>query len=189
MKTDKIAKAKNKAKTKIAAKIAKAGKTAAKTASVVALVAAVAGCAATGQQPARSQTMYNDFRDCVIIAGARSVDLDTKTKAADAQTDTATAPLELWTQTQANEGSETVSPTASPTNTTDVDTALDVPVNKANTGTSAAGGAAEKLLDAGAGWVSAKIGSTPAAAGSAAPASPCQGSACNVPSVASPGAM
>lgn len=163
MKENKIAKAKSKAKEKVAAKVAKAGKsagkTAAKVASVFALIFAVAGCASTGEQPARSQTMHNDFRDCVIIANARTVGVDTKARTVDADADTATAPLELWTQTQANEGSETISPTAKPTNTTDVDTALDVPVNKANTGgTSAAGGGAlEKVFGAGADWLSDKI--------------------------------
>jgi len=167
MKENKIAKAKSKAKEKVAAKVAKAGKsagkTAAKVASVFALIFAVAGCASTGEQPARSQTMHNDFRDCVIIANARTVGVDTKARTVDADADTATAPLELWTQTQANEGSETISPTAKPTNTTDVDAALDIPVNKANSGTSAAGGAAEKLLGAGANWLSGKIGGAPAA--------------------------
>ena len=163
MKENKISKAKTKAKEKTAAKIAKAGKsagkTAAKAATVLALIVAVAGCASTGEQPARSQTMHNDFRDCVIIANARSVALDTKAKTLDADADTMSAPLELWTQTQANEGSETIAPVAKPTNTTDVDAALDVPVNKANTGgTSAAGGGAlEKVFGAGADWLSDKI--------------------------------
>lgn len=160
MKQNKIDKAKSKAKGKVAAKVAKAGKTAAKAASALALVLAIAGCASTGEQPARSQTMHNDFRDCVIIANARTVGVDTKARTVDADADTQAAPLELWTQTQANEGSETISPTAKPTNTTDVDAALDVPVNKANSGTSAAGGAAEKLLGAGAGWLSGKISGT-----------------------------
>ena len=83
--------------------------------------------------------------------------MNAKARTVKADADTATAPLELWTQTQANEGSETNAPKASPTNTTDVDAALDVPVNKANSGTSAAGGAAERLLGAGADWVSGKI--------------------------------
>lgn len=139
MKKNKIDKAKSKAKRKVAAKIAKAAKVSPKVAIVVAILAAVAGCASTGEQPARSQTMHNDFRDCVIIANARTVALDTKAQTVDTDAGAATAPLELWTQTQANEGSETISPAATPTNTTDVDATLDIPVNKTSGGASPAG--------------------------------------------------
>lgn len=163
-KDNKIAKAKNKAKEKVAAKVAKAGKTATKVAGAILMCAmmwSLAGCLAPGdmEQPARSQTMTNQYRDCVIIANARSIALDTTARKLDADADTMSAPLELWTQTQANEGSETVTPTATskPSMTIDTDAALDIPVNKANSGTSAAGGAAEKLLDAGADWLSGKL--------------------------------
>lgn len=119
---EKMKKAVTKAKAKVAAKTGKCGRNAkecAKAAVVLvafaALAALLTGCATTGEQPARSQTMTNEFKDCVIIANARSVALDTKAKTLDADADTMSAPLELWTQTQANEGSETISPTASPT--------------------------------------------------------------------------
>lgn len=160
MKTSKIVKAKTKAKAKVAAKI-KAGKTAAKVAVIVALLAAIVGCASTGEQPARSQTMHNTFDECIIII-ASTASVSNRIVRADGTRET--PAVEMFTQTQANEGSETISPHASPTNTTDVDAALDVPVNKANSGTSAAGGAAEKLLGAGANWVAAKVGGTAAAA-------------------------
>lgn len=166
-KENKIEKAKDKAKRKLATKLAKVATKTGEAVGAIALIALIAGCMAPGdmEQPARSQTMNNTFRDCVIIANARQVALDTKAKTLDAEADTMSAPLELWTQTQANEGSETVTPTATstPSMTIDTDAALDIPVNKANSGTSAATGtvgALEKLAGAGADWVTNKINGT-----------------------------
>ena len=149
---NKIEKAKGKAKAKIAKKIGKNAKEAVKSACVLIAFAAIAaiasGCSTTGEQPARSQTANVEIRDCTItITMPQSATLGTNS----------TCTVEFITQTQANEGSETISPTATPTNTVDTDAALDIPVNKANSGTSAAGGAAEKLLGAGADWLSGKI--------------------------------
>lgn len=160
-----IQKAKQKAKTKVAAKCGKSSKCtkAAKAAVTLLLFAAlggVAGCLSPGdmQQPSRSQTMRNDFRDCnFYFAGLP--DRDGNSEA----TEGAAAPaLEMFTQAQASEGSETLTPTATskPAMTIDTDAAFDIPINKANSGTSAAGGAAEKLLGAGADWLSGKLGST-----------------------------
>ena len=161
----KVGKIKGKVAAKIAAgkaKVAdKCGKTGAAhrlvaKAIAVFILALAVGCASTGEQPARSQTQNNTFEDCIIVVGVKC-SVSNRIVRADGTKD---APaVELFTQTQANEGSETISPHASPTNTTDVDAALDVPVNKMNSGTSAAGGAAEKLLGAGADWLSSKISS------------------------------
>lgn len=167
----------SKAKAKVAAKVAsckakvaeKCGKTgaakkvAAKVATVIALALVVAGCASTGEQPARSQTMHNNFDECIVIVAGKVTLKEGKVKEVDGEG--GLPSLELFTQTQANEGSETIAPKATPTNTTDVDAALDVPVNKMNSGTSAAGGAAERLLGAGADWLSGKLngGNAPAA--------------------------
>lgn len=130
---EKMKKAKTKAKAKVAAKTGKCGRNAkecAKTAVVLvafaALAAILCGCATTGEQPARSQTMTNEFRDCVIVMAAKA----TVTNGVVAAEGEAMPTLELFTQTQANEGSETISPTASPTNTVDTDASLDIPVTK-----------------------------------------------------------
>lgn len=122
---DKVAKAKNKAKAKVAAKTGKTGKK--KVCAALALTAGIAlifGCATSGEQPARSQTQHNEIRDCIIIAGASKVTVTNKVVVAEAET--APATIELFTQTQANDGSETVSPTATPTLTVDTDADLNL---------------------------------------------------------------
>lgn len=149
-----------KVKAKVAERTGEAAEEAKKAAKCVALLFALAvvasGCSTTGQQPARSQTMNNDFSKCIVVVASKA------TVTADGAKVTAEGgelpSVDIFTQAQANDGSETISPHASPTNTTDVDAALDVPVNKMNSGTSAAGGAAERLLGAGADWLSSKIG-------------------------------
>ena len=180
----------SKAKAKVAAKVAsckakvaeKCGKTgtakkvAAKVATIIALALVIAGCASTGEQPARSQTMHNNFDECIVIVAGKVTLKEGKVKEVDGEG--GLPSLELFTQTQANEGSETISPHASPTNTTDVDAALDVPVNKMNSGTSAACGAAEKLLGAGADWLSSKIGTGGAATESTAAQANVESAAC-----------
>lgn len=152
-------------KAKVAEKCGKTGaakKVAAKVATVIALALVIAGCASTGEQPARSQTMHNNFDECIVIVAGKVPLKEGKVKEVDGEG--GLPSLELFTQTQANEGSETIAPKATPTNTTDVDTALDIPVNKGNAGTSAAGGAAERLLGAGADWLSGKLNSGDASA-------------------------
>ena len=162
-------------KKKVAAKIGKAKKkvadrtgkqTAAKVAktAMVLFALALVGCASTGEQPARSQTQHNDFKNCIVVVAAKAnASIDAmKVKA---ESDAAGLPtIDLFTQAQANDGNETNAAKATPTNTTDVDAALDVPVNKMNSGTSAAGGAAERLLGAGADWLSGKLNSGNASA-------------------------
>ena len=158
----------SKVKAKVAAKVAKvkakvADRTGKQTEEKVAKTAmvlfalALVGCASTGEQPARSQTQHNDFRNCIVVVAAKA-EANLDTMKVNAESDAAGLPtIDLFTQAQANEGSETIAPKATPTNTTDVDAALDVPVNKMNSGTSAAGGAAERLLGAGADWLSGKL--------------------------------
>lgn len=158
----------SKVKAKVAAKVAKvkakvADRTGKQTAAKVAKTAmvlfalALVGCASTGEQPARSQTQHNDFRNCIVVVAAKAeANIDTMKVKAESE-EKGLPTIDLFTQAQANDGSETISPHASPTNTTDVDAALDVPVNKMNSGTSAAGGAAERLLGAGADWLSGKL--------------------------------
>lgn len=155
-------------KGKVAAKVAKvkakvADRTGKQTAAKVAKTAmvlfalALVGCASTGEQPARSQTQHNDFRNCIIIVAAKAdANLDTMKVKAESE-EKGLPTIDLFTQAQANDGNETNAAKATPTNTTDVDAALDVPVNKMNSGTSAAGGAAERLLGAGADWLSGKL--------------------------------
>lgn len=167
-----------KAKAKVAAKCGDsdaAKKLTEKVATLVALALVIVGCASTGEQPARSQTMHNDFKDCIVIVTSKCSVSNRIVRAEGTQE---TPSVELFTQTQQNEGSETISPHASPTNTTDVDAALDVPVNKMNSGTSAAGGAAEKLLGAGADWLSSKIGTGGAATASTAAQANAKSAAC-----------
>lgn len=115
---EKMKKAMTKAKAKVAAKTGKCGRNAkecAKAAVVLvafaALAALLTGCATTGEQPARSQTMTNEFRDCVIVMAAKA----TVTNCVVVAEGDAMPTLEMFTQTQANEGSETISPTATPT--------------------------------------------------------------------------
>ena len=115
---EKMKKATTKAKAKVAAKTGKCGRNAkecAKAAVVLvafaALAALLTGCATTGEQPARSQTMTNEFRDCVIVMAAKA----TVTNCVVVAEGGAMPTLEMFTQTQANEGSETISPTATPT--------------------------------------------------------------------------
>lgn len=69
------------------------------------------GCSQTGSQPSRSQTMNNDFNRCVVvIASKATVSNDCMVAEGDG-----IQPNEIFTQTMKNEGSESNSPTATPT--------------------------------------------------------------------------
>lgn len=133
---EKMKKAKTKAKAKVAAKTGKCGRNAKECAKsacmLLAFAALAAGCLAPGdmEQPARSQTQTNTIKDCIIIAGATRTTVSNGVVVA--ETDVPQASVELFTQTQANEGSETVTPTATstPTMTVDTDASLDIPVTK-----------------------------------------------------------
>lgn len=144
------------------------------------------GCAQTGSQPSRSQTMNNDFNRCVVvIASKATVSNDCMVAEGDG-----IQPNEIFTQTMKNEGSESNSPTASPTNDIKPDIDVSIPVNKANAGTSgAAGGALERVVGSAADWVADKINggdkdapaaAAPAATSAAASASSCPNGNCSL---------
>ena len=83
---------------------------------------ALCGCATTGPQPARSQNQQNKFSDC---------NFNFNFGAAKSAAAGEVVPWEMWTLTQANEGSETVSPSATPTTDVKPDIDVSVPVNRA----------------------------------------------------------
>lgn len=156
-----------KAKKKVAAKCGRRG-CAAKVVAALALSLVLVGCATSDNtQPAKSATMNNTFEDCIIVVASKTT---ISNRVVQAEATEESAGLEMFTITQSLEtggnDATTQTTTQTPTNTTDTDAALDVPVNKMNSGTSAAGGAAERLLGAGADWLSGKLngGSTAAAA-------------------------
>lgn len=160
-------KGKAKAKAKIAkarAKVARKAKRGFAAAAAALALAALAGCA-TGEstQPAKSQTMENTFKDCIIVV-ATQCSVSNRVVTADGTKDV--PAVELFTQTQSleNAGTESTSQTATQTPTTDVkpDIDVEVPVTKG-----AAANAAADLIGAAA---SALKGS-----GSA----DCSGGACN----------
>ena len=136
-----------KGKSKVAAKCGKAKKVGAVL--FIAALFAVTGCK-MGEQPTAQRAQTANTRVEYIVK--------------DGGTATFNFGAEFVSQAQANEtsGTESMSnaPRNTPTVTTDTDTALDIPVNKGNAGTSAAGGAAERLLGAGADWLSGKLGDT-----------------------------
>lgn len=127
------------------------------------LAAPFCGCSTTGEQPARSQTQNNSFDGCIFVIAARA----SSTNGAVSAEGDALPSVEWFTQTQANEGSETISPTASPTNTTDVRPDVDV-----NTTGGRTAGILETAIQAGASALMSKS----SGAGSAAPAP--SGAAC-----------
>lgn len=71
---------------------------------VIALLLLV-GCAQSGPQPSRAIYQRFDFSDCVFVVNAGSASTND------------TPAVEMFTATQANEGSEAVSPTSTPTQT------------------------------------------------------------------------
>lgn len=119
------------------------------------LAALFCGCSTTGEQPARSQTQNNSFEDCTFIIAARA----SSTNGAVSAEGDALPSVEWFTQTQANEGSETISPTASPTNTTDIKPQTDV-----NTTGGRTAGVLETALQAGASALMSKSSGTGSAA-------------------------
>lgn len=143
-----------KAKAKVARKCGKAAKCAALLLAS-GLAALFCGCSTTGEQPARSQTQNNSFEDCTFIIAARA----SSTNGAVSAEGDALPSVEWFTQTQANEGSETISPTASPTNTTDIKPQTDV-----NTTGGRTAGILETALQAGASALMSKSSGTGSAA-------------------------
>lgn len=152
---DKVAAKVAKGKAKVAAKCGKAKKACAAILMMAALCTVMCGCR-MGEQPTAQRAQTSTIRDNVI-----TVTVVMPTNAVAEIAEKPAIHVEVGNLAQANEtsGTETMSnaPKNTPTVTTDTDTALDIPVNKANSGTSAAGGAAEKLLGAGADWVAGKV--------------------------------
>ena len=110
---DKAAKKAAEARRKVAAKTKRGVARGALIGAFLGLLAAMAGgCSTSGAQPARSQSQINNYRDCRITINVRG-----------GATNDVPA-LELWTNTQSNEGSESNAPTATPTNTTTPTTTL-----------------------------------------------------------------
>lgn len=176
---EKVAEKVKKAKGRIARKVGKSAKTAA---ALLAFCLILCGCSTTGQQPAKSQTQNNELHDCIVIVGATKLTMPKGVKIETAK-ETELPEFGLMTQMQSLEssGTETFSQTARPTNSTDVDTALDIPLNKGNSGTAtAASGAAEKLLGAGADWLSSRMngGGTAAASAASAASAAASGASC-----------
>lgn len=128
----------------------------------LALAMSVIGCASTGSQPSRSQTMNNDFKDCVvIIASKATVSNDCVSAEGDG-----IQPNEIFTQTMRNEGSEQNTPTATPTQKTDVSPKTDV-----NTTGGRTAGVLETLIGSFGAWLttpSGKEATVAAATGTAA---------------------
>lgn len=162
-----------KAKAKVARKCGKAAKCAALLLAS-GLAALFCGCSTTGEQPARSQTQNNSFEDCTFIIAARA----SSTNGSVSAEGDALPSVEWFTQTQANKGSETISPTASPTNTTDIKPQTDV-----NTTGGRTAGVLETALQAGASALMSKSSGM----GSAATAP--SGAACTDGSCAPGGAV
>ena len=114
-KTDKADK-----KTKKADK--KTGKKCGALVAFLSMTALLCGCLHPEGQPSRSQTMNNDFKECiVVIASKTSISNNCVTAEGDG-----IQPNEIFTQTMKNEGSEQNSPTMTPTQTTDVSPKTDV---------------------------------------------------------------
>ncbi len=140
---------KEKAKAKVAkakAKIARKTKRGALAAIAFALlcVLLIGGCATSDSaQPAKSQTQNNTFDDCVIIVAARATVSNGVIKATGGEMPS----LELFTQTQSLESTgstETISPSAVQTPTTDVKPDIDLNYNDA---VGAASSASKSVLD------------------------------------------
>ena len=180
----KTIKGKDKAERKLAAARIKIAKKTKRSAAAVACIAlalfvagCVAGCVAPGdqQQPSRSQTQNNDFRDCIVVVASQCT-VSNRIVRADGSKDVPS--LELFTQTLANDGSETVSPTATATPTMDVrpDIDVEVPVNKSGGGAQSVGSV---LGDAAASLIKGVVdkGST-ASAGASSTTLPCTDGNC-----------
>lgn len=124
---------KAKAAAKVVAKKAKAKCKGGKCCAALALLAVLCGCATSDSaQPAKSATMNNDFRDCIIIV-ATQASVSNGVVTADGTTDVPAVTLFQVAQNLENSGTDTISPSSTQTPTTDVkpDVDVSVPVNKA----------------------------------------------------------
>ena len=171
----------NQVKEKVAAKVAKGkakvakkcGK-AAKTLLFALAVGALFGCASTGAQPSRSQNQENKFDKCVFIMAQKAV---VSNDCVQADGGDNSMPYEMFTQTQGNDGSETVSPTATPTQTTDIH-----PDTNVNTTGGRTAGVLESLIGSFGTWLTTPSGKEAAATAVAAATSSsasCQNGNCS----------
>lgn len=121
---------------------------------LLSLAILIVGCASTGSQPSRSQNMNNDFKNCiVVIASNATVSNDCVTAEGDG-----VQPNEIFTQTMKNEGNESVAPTATPTQKTDVSPKTDV-----NTTGGRTAGVLESIVGAFGTWLTTPSGKEAAA--------------------------
>lgn len=136
--------------------------------ALLSLAVLIVGCASTGSQPSRSQNMNNDFKNCVVvIASKATVSNNCVTAEGDG-----VQPNEIFTQTMKNEGSESVAPTATPTQKTDVSPKTDV-----NTTGGRTAGVLESIVGAFGTWLTTPSGKS-AAVGSANSATNCSDGSC-----------
>ena len=162
---------------KVAAKVAKVAKKCGKGAKALLLALAVGalfGCASTGSQPSRSQNQENKFDKCVFIMAQKAVVSNDCVQAEGGDNST---PYEMFTQTQGNDGSETVSPTATPTQTTDIH-----PDTKVNTTGGRTAGVLESLIGSFGTWLttpSGKEATATAAAAATASSAACPNGNCS----------
>ena len=168
---------KAKAAAKVVAKKAKAKCKGGKCCAALALLAMLCGCATSDSaQPAKSATMNNDFRDCIIVV-ATQASVSNGVVTADGTTDVPAVTLFQVAQNLENSGTDTISPSSTQTPTTDVkpDVNVDVPVTKgaaANAAADLIGAAATALKGTG-------TASGDCAGGACNPGGACSSGACN----------
>lgn len=149
-------------------------KTGKKCGALVALFALASmfatGCSSTGAQPSRSQTLNNEFKDCIVVVAARATVTNTTVVA---NSEDGLQPIELFTQTMKNEGSEQNTPTSTPTNTTRVDPTTDV-----NTTGGRTAGVLETLIGSFGTWLATPSGQTATADAAKAATANCADGEC-----------
>ena len=149
----KTCKGKEKAKAKVAKAKAKIDRKLKR--GVAAVVAAfalafmLAGCSTSNSaQPAKSQTQNNTFDDCIIVV-ATKCSVSNRVVRADGTKDIPAVELFTMAQSQESSGTESFSPTATQTPTTDVKPDIDVNYNDAiKNATDASKGVLESLASA-----------------------------------------
>ena len=170
---EKVAAKVAKGKAKVAKKCSKVAKKCGKSAKELLLALAVGalfGCASTGAQPSRSQNQENKFDNCVFIMAQKDV---VSNDCVQADGGDNSMPYEMFTQTQGNEGSETVSPTATPTQTTDIH-----PDTNVNTTGGRTAGVLESLIGSFGTWLTTPSGKEATATATAAAAATSSSASC-----------
>lgn len=128
----------------------KTGKKCGAIIAFLAISATLCGCMHPEGQPSRSQTQNNDFRDCIVIVASQASVTNTTVVA---NSEDGMMPVELFTQTMKNEGSEQNSPTMTPTQTTDISPKTDV-----NTTGGRSAGVLESIVGAFGTWLATPSG-------------------------------